>query len=112
MSVPARNRSATVDADAHVSQPRGAVPASATQQTTRHERLENSKEDDNPLRFEPPAVWVVSNRREPWVQIVAICRDRSAARRLADQHNAGRDPDDEDRWHVEPHPCNVVAHVL
>jgi hypothetical protein len=65
-----------------------------------------------PLLFEPPAVWLVAQRSEPWVQIVAICRDEAAARRLADGHNAGRSRDDDQRWYVESHPCNVIAHVL
>lgn len=107
-----RTRSSSVNSEVLAPPRNEVVAATVTQPTARQERWEQSTEALDYLRFEPAAVWIVSNRSEPWVQIVAICRDKAAARRLADEHNAGRLPDDDYRWHIESHPCNVVAHVL
>lgn len=112
MSVPSRTRPAFVDSEKHMLPTRRAASAVATQPGNGHERSRPCRADDTLLQFGPPEVWVVSNRSEPWVQIVAICHDKSAARRLAHEHNAGRHPDDNHRWSYEKHPCNVVALVL
>lgn len=107
-----RIRSTSVDSEVRARRSSGVVQATVTESYDRQESWEPDGEVLDSLRFEPPSVWIVSLRSEPWVQIIAICRNRAAAHRLADGHNAGRHPDDDERWHIERHPCNVVAHVL
>ncbi|CAN5227158.1 hypothetical protein BH09GEM1_BH09GEM1_45390 [soil metagenome] len=107
-----RTRSTSVASAGHKQLSNGVVSTAEVHTDNRQKSWQTRTEAEDLLQFAPPAVWIVSDRREPWVQVVAICRDQSAARRLADKHNAGRHPDDNGRWHIEPHPCNVVAHVL